>query len=441
MGYKVIFVFADNANEWNCSQWRSLTPSDCFNRHQDKGWQGKLIHISDFINYLAPHIQDWLKPADVIIVQRNVINKSVYDAMLYWRGMGKPVVVDLDDAYHFLPYSNPARPFWFERPFDTPEGNIEPGGAIRMLEEGLRNSNGLVSPNRLLLADWVYASKNSYYLQNFAEPGWWGVPPPGPWHKPGEYTYRWYRQGQSISGLPPRSEAKKQRGLQDKIVIGWGGSLSHYDSFWGSGLMQAIPILTQKFSQITWILCGAEQRLFEQFPVPDTNKFYQPGVPPQLWPQVVRTFDIGLAPLFGPYDQRRSWIKGIEYGLAGVPWVGTEGETYKELQPWPAAIQGPETALFWQNALTEMIVNLDRWQAKANDNVGVAQHNFIIDNNLPVFENVMRQIIEDAAANQNVLLPNVLRVTLNGKEKDNREETNAAEPGLVTIQPGGNTGR
>src|SRR3972149_10215334 len=115
-----------------------LSPSNSMNK-AGNGWKAKLIHCSGFMYFLAPAIQDLIGPADLIIVQRNIVNDEVINAMQYWQGMGKPVVVDLDDAYQMLPWSNHARAFWH---------NKEDGKYFKILTRGLRVSEGLISPNR-----------------------------------------------------------------------------------------------------------------------------------------------------------------------------------------------------------------------------------------------------------------------------------------------------
>ena len=87
--------------------------------------------------------------SDLVIFQRNCLHPIIYDAIKYYQGLGKPVVFDLDDAYQMLPWSNPARHFWHEVEYSNHLGEVEKGGAIKMLEEGVRLSNGLISPNRI----------------------------------------------------------------------------------------------------------------------------------------------------------------------------------------------------------------------------------------------------------------------------------------------------
>ncbi len=328
------------------------------NRASDRGWKGKLIHYSGFIQFLDPAIQDLVGPADLIIFERNVAWQEALDAMEYWQGMDKPVCVALDDAYQSLPWSNPAHKFWHV--------NNE-GEAFKFLERGITLSDGLISPNRFLLKDWEYCTKG-YYIQNFAPPGIW-------------------------TDLPPRKESKEARGLSDKIVIGWGGSVSHYDGWWGSGIKEAAKRVCARHPEVVWMICGNDKRIFDQLPVPFDQKIFQPGVPPEKWPLNIKAFDIGVAPLFSPYEQRRSWLKGIEYLLAGVPWIGTEGEPYRDIEKLGTLIENGEDS--WEASIEEKIKNLEAEQEEAEQLIPVAQQGFLVDNQLDVFSEMYTQIIQD----------------------------------------------
>jgi len=356
-GHNIIFCYADSAMEYNTSHWRCKIPSDAMNR-AGNGWKGKLIHYSGFLNFLDPAIQDLVGPADLVIFERNVAWQEALDAMEYWQGMGKPVVIALDDAYQSLPWSNPAHNFWHVK---------DDGEALKFLERGMTLSDGLISPNRFLLKDWEYCTRG-YYIQNFAPPDIW-------------------------TDLPSREESKEKRGLSDKIVIGWGGSVSHYDGWWGSGIREAATKVCARHPEVTWMVCGNDKRLFDQLPVPFDQKVFHPGVPADKWPLNIKAFDIGVAPLFGPYEQRRSWLKGIEYLLAGVPWVGTEGEPYRDIEKLGTLIKNGEES--WEEALEAKITNLEVAQEEAEQLIPVARQNFLVDNQLDVFSNVYAQIKQD----------------------------------------------
>lgn len=323
--------------------------------------------------------------SDLIIFSRNALLPQSHDAIRYFQIHGKPVVMDLDDAYFMLPHSNPARRFWFDHKFQTYNG-LEQAGASRMLEHALWLSDGLIAPNKMLLKMYQPLSGNSYYLQNYAESRWW-------------------------NDLPERNNG-------GKIVIGWGGSLSHLDSWLGSGLMKAVDRISSRHPNVYWKICGGDDNIYKALPT--SQKIRQPGVSPNEWPKVVRTFDIGIAPLWGIYDEYRSWIKGIEYALAGVPWVGAIGPTYNELADWGALVPEFDEGA-WEAALEERIEHLETFQAEAEARREAARQAFLIDNNIHVFEAVYHQIIADFKDDK-AELPGVIYL-----ERDNaREELQSA---------------
>jgi len=324
------------------------------------------------VDYLSPSIQELIAPADIIIFQRNLINDEVMNGIQYWQGMGKPVAVDLDDAYHILPWSNPAHKFWIEK---------DNGNSINILEHGLSLCDGLLAPNKLLLSDWKHVVKG-YFLNNYSETDWW-------------------------ENLKSRDEVKKERDISDRIVIGWGGSVSHYDSWFGSGIFDAAKAIAQEFPEVLFMVCGNDDRIFHYLPVPNRQKLLQHGVPPDQWPQIVKTFDIGVAPLFGPYDQRRSWIKGLEYLHAGVPWIGTVGEPYNELSSLGTLIEN--SARNWEYVLHDMIIGLEQKQAIADERIELSKQ-FFVDNQIETYEKVFKRIINDFNDNKGIL-PGVIYVS------------------------------
>jgi hypothetical protein len=363
----VVYVFADSPSEWNCSEWRCKAFADAFNRHPEIGVSAKLLHVSGFLEYLSDPVQYWLGPADLIIFQRNAVNGHALDAIAYWRGLGKPLAIDLDDAYHILPWSNPAHHYWHVQ---------NDGVALLWLERALAEADALISPNQLLLGDWAHVCRG-YLIPNFARPEWWG-------------------------NLPSREEAKRRLGVYDRIVIGWGGSVSHYDSWFGSGLREAAKVLAEMDRQLLFLICGNDPRIVDSLPVPVSQKLGLRGVPPEDWPKVVRAFDIGVAPLFGPYDQRRSWIKGLEYLLAEVPWIATRGVPYAEMADLGWMVENRPDS--WIDAIWQTVQHLSEAQDAAASRRPIAE-NWLVDNQLAQIKEAYLEIIRNRRSRSR--LPNV----------------------------------
>jgi glycosyltransferase involved in cell wall biosynthesis len=120
----------------------------------------------------------------------------------------------------------------------------------------------------------------------------------------------------------------------------------------------------------------------------------------------VRTFDIGVAPLHGPYDQRRSWIKGLEYLLAGVPWVGTQGEPYRDLAGLGILI--PNSPESWAYAVGQLIKDLEYEQAASMKKTDVAAQWFM-DRQLETYGRVYEEVRNNFAASRG-RLPGIQRI-------------------------------
>ena len=307
-----------------------------------------------------------------------MLDDACLRAIQYWQGLGKPVCIDLDDSYPMLPVSNPAYEFWQEQHRDS----------LRTLVDGITMSNGLIAPNKNLLVDFnSLTGCRGYYIQNYAERSWW-------------------------ENLPDKYDLRHEKNISDdKIIIGWGGSISHYDSFHGSGVFKALERLCRIYPQVTMMICGNDSRLYDQLSIPKSQKLQQPGVPPSEWPKIVKMFDIGIAPLFWDYDQRRSWIKGIEYLMAGVPWIGTDGGengTYSDLRGSGELIHNGE--MNWFNALEKMVKELDQYRVVSESRIELAQKRFIADYNTNVLVDTYKQIVSDFKQDKQGVLPGVYKL-------------------------------
>jgi glycosyltransferase involved in cell wall biosynthesis len=148
------------------------------------------------------------------------------------------------------------------------------------------------------------------------------------------------------------------------VIIGWGGSLSHLQSFQDSGLVSALIRVCQARPNVKVMICG-DRRVFDKLALPKTQSIFQPWVSPDDWPDVLANFDIGLAPLSGPYDERRSWIKVLEYMVMKIPWIASDNSAYHSLRSYGWLVQNNSAA--WERVLLDMV---DHIQAYKNDAAG-----------------------------------------------------------------------
>lgn len=386
-------IFADGESEWNCSQWRALSPADVLNRSGKH--TAKLVYIQSFADYSNPAVQDLVGSAQVIVVQRNLIDRSIIDAIDYWRGLRRAVVADLDDDYPSLPHSNPAHEFWIKNAQKLSES------PVALLTEGLRHCDGLTSPSKVILDDW-----------KDVVPGYW-VPN--------------YAQGNWYLNVQPQ---KLQPGV---VTIGWGGSVSHYDSWIFSGIKEALEQVCKERTQVRIKICGNDPRLANLLNIPKEQLVLQTGVSPQQWPHIVKTFDIGIAPLdmregYKSYDNHRSWIKAMEYLICGVPWIASKSNVYAELAEHGAVVENtPEQ---WHDALIKAIDNIEflKRDAKRKRKFGWG---LTLENNLDKLVETYERI-GLAAMPQ---LPQAFYVHWTTDEKTRRERQLKAQATLLQTPP------
>lgn len=324
----------------------------------------------------AFHRQDsWVRErcarADVIFVQRNILFPELWEAMDYQRGLSKLVVADMDDAYPILPPSNPAHDFWIKN-----RSNIQPLPLDR-LKEGLHHVDALTSPSKQILEDWKHIVPG-VWVPNLAPLAWW-------------------------RNLQPRAD-------DGRIFIGWGGSVSHYDSFWDSGIREALKVLTREYPHVHLMICGNDARLRYKPPAPTEKVHFQIGVPPWLWPQIVSKFDIGIAPLAGEYDRRRSWIKVMEYSLAGVPCAFTKYpdgiSPYDDLEKGAVGIGLENSAQNWYSALKYLIENVGELKHEALGRRSMALESLTL---LPNVRRYLR-LFDQVVPNETVVAPGVTKL-------------------------------
>jgi hypothetical protein len=141
------------------------------------------------------------------------------------------------------------------------------------------------------------------------------------------------------------------------------------------------------------MICG-DQRVYKSIPVPEDQKIFQPWVPAAQWPYQLANFDIGLAPLCGSYDQRRSWIKVLEYLIMKIPWVASEGPAYHGLRTYGWLV--PNNTSAWERILFDLVDHLEDYKQEAAKGpylFGIGQS---MDDNVDRVLMTYSQIIEKA---------------------------------------------
>lgn len=328
----ITYVYADRNFEWNTSEWRCAIPARSINR------TGKhSAHLIDFVEFEknTSEVQFVCEQSDFIVVER-ALRGEVLSAIQRWKARDKVVIANFDDAYNLMPKNNISYPYWFEgrlKYLDQDKNEffrtLSPTPIVQF-KWGLRLVHGAIVPSHKLVEDWRDLT-DMVYLPNYID-------------------------------LPNYEDVHSPP--HEGIIIGWGGSLSHLQSFTDSGVLNALRKVCKKRPQVRLMIAG-HRGVFDQIPIPPEQKIFQPFVPFNQWPGVLGNFDIGLAPLHGPYDARRSWIKPLEYMVMKIPWLASDNPAYEDLTAYGKIVKNSENS--WEKALIEVIDNLDQYKQFAQD--------------------------------------------------------------------------
>lgn len=360
----ILYLYADRPKEWNCSEWRCRIPTDAFNRTKEHA--ARMVFIADWA--AGKHNADcaW---ADTIILQRECFAEELA-LVCHWRGQGKRVYIDLDDAYEIMPPSVPAHQFWragmgyqiiqkkganvaaiwsrtddeghtYRKPTKLP---FEP---LEHWKMGMKLCDGITTPSLVIQQDMLPYGP-SYLVPNY----------PSVKH----YT-----------------EAEPMLEKSEILNIGWAGGGSHWDSFVGSGVLTALERVVNEREHVQACIIGPQDVFMKMRGV--KKKIYIPWGPYAEYPSKLKCLDIGLAPLCGQYDRRRSWLKGLEYSLIGIPWLATD----YQVRPQPYDFFGREHMVVnssknWERAILDIIDHYEDYKTQALEERHIAEEQDIDDN-------------------------------------------------------------
>src|SRR3990167_5926594 len=416
-GLNIIYLYADSNQEWNCSEWRCHIPANVINAAHEAGQsphKARLFYMPSAVDWNNPEVQKQLGLADVLVFQRNIIVPEVWQAMDYWRALGRLVVIDLDDHYPHLPPSNPAFQYWIRNASDMDKDPIE------ALTEGMRHADALTSPSKVILQDWAHIIPG-YWLPNWTGGGWYKdlvQKPVGALDK--AFNYEPENEQPVLQGNDRLDSA-------GQIILGWGGSISHVDSWLYSGIHDALDRIFEKWPNARLKFCGHEERLNTYFERYGDRVIRQLGVIPAHWPFVIASFDIGLAPLdtrpldppwregapIASYDERRSWLKAVEYLCTGVPWIASRSATYNDLKHMGTVVDNTSDA--WFNALDRKISHLAEEKQVAWNRRKWAMKKLTMEGNLSAYADIFGRMMAERATKYGARLPGITYVE---KEKE-----------------------
>jgi glycosyltransferase involved in cell wall biosynthesis len=323
----VLYLTTDLDFEWNCSEWRCVIPAKAINSLTNCA--AKIMSMDEFCQMTdqARAFGEW---SDVIVFQRNMAGMSLV-AMEFWKSQGKICVVDVDDRYFKMPSNTPVYDYWIN-------GRVKRGDQIvkmtytpvQQLVWGMKLADGITTPSEAIAADWMPYNKNVFVLPNYID---------------------WPRYEDLYH------EVEKPR------TIGWGGSLTHFNSMKESGALVGLARAIEKRKDISVIICG-DPKIWQHVGVHPDRKKYLPWVQILKWPWLMANeIDLMIVPLFGAYDLGRSWIKPLEAMAAGIPVIASDFPAYQPFADCITLVRNKPRD--WEAAINEMLDNWPTYKARA----------------------------------------------------------------------------
>jgi len=228
-----------------------------------------------------------------IIVFKLAMHISNLTAIEKAESSGQKIVVDIDDWFDGLPESN--------RAFETtnPETNKENNRDIYF--SVINRAHALICSTPFLYEQYKlkYPSKPIFMVRNGIDLGRW----------------------------------KKKKHFYKKPVIGWvgatpwrGNDLEQLSGFFGDYLLR---------NKLTFHHSGhidGAQKASELIGAPSDKSTTQGMIPILNLPELFKKIDIGIVPLNNiPFNHAKSYLKGLEYAAAGIPFVASYSPEYEVL--------------------------------------------------------------------------------------------------------------
>lgn len=274
-----------------CAWYRCKLPSDELNKHgwftatgfpgfNEKRGFGMLVDGGR-----AVHGWD-------IIVLKLLMQKEILEAIPKAQAMGQKIIVDIDDWFDGLSKSN--RAFEATDPKNNPDSNREIYAQIIMAADAIITSTPFLFDYYGKKRDNVFMVRNGIDLN------------------------RWKR---------------KQFKSNRRISVGWVGA-----THWRSNDLEQLAPFFGKYIK--------DHRLFfhhsghnpnaplahELLKVPEEYSRFSPMASIMEYPLLLNPIDIGIIPLNNiKFNHAKSFIKGLEYTAAGVPFVSSYSPEYQYL--------------------------------------------------------------------------------------------------------------
>lgn len=324
---KVLLLAADNGG---CAKYRVREPARVTGGMVDVEVSNSLPvdAIKDTRTGLAT-VREVKTDADLIVFQRPLDN-AMSSALIQAKKQGIAVAVEMDDDLASTHPQNAA--------YDYFHGHLETG--IQWLWRATQNADFIITSTPALL-DRYAPNGNGVVIRNC-------VP-------------------ESIFDITPRYERTDHTSM-----IGWTGSVASHptDLLATKGAVaETITSRIDKGQQLAMSVVGELDRVYEHLRIPDSVPSHSPGwlSLDDYYEGIASSMDIGIVPLeLNLFNKSKSYLKGLEMGALGVPFVASDTYEYKIFESYGVG-QTAANPSDWRRKLGRLIDNRTKTVSLAKD--------------------------------------------------------------------------
>jgi hypothetical protein len=227
-----------------------------------------------------------------IIVFKLLMQRTVLEAMDRAKELGQKIVVDVDDWFEGLEKSN--------RAYDVTSANNNPDNNREIYAQIIQKADAIITSTPFLFDYYSAKRSNVFLVRN------------------GIDSDRWKR---------------RRWGAQKQLRVGWVGATP-----WRSNDLEQLSPWFNEFIKKNNVLFHHSGHTSnaplanELLGVPKTSTKILPLVPILQYPKLFEPIDVGIVPLNDvKFNHAKSFIKGLEYAAAGVPFVSSYSPEYEFL--------------------------------------------------------------------------------------------------------------
>lgn len=277
-----------------CAWYRCKLPMDILknNKEYETGFGFPGFNEKYGFGLLIPDnkaIHGW----DIVILKLIMLEK-VIDQIPIAKSLGQKIVIDLDDHMEGLEKSNLA--YHMTSPEKNPKNNRE------HYLKSIEMADALITSTPFLKEFYEnkHPGKPVFLVRNGIDIDRWTLKKGGGGNKP---TFGW------VGATPWRS------GDLETLVPNFGEFIENNDlKFHHSGSIINAPTVQQ------------------QLGIPESRFTHEPMKPINSYPELFRKIDVGIVPLrHVEFNEAKSFIKGLEYGASGIPFIAQDIEEYSYL--------------------------------------------------------------------------------------------------------------